>query len=76
MKRPRRPDRVPEDVTDLNHLFHRQQVERSRAETARTQRARKAHEDLAKRYEEQIEQLTGEEFHFPPDAWSRCNSRA
>ena len=75
MKRPRRPDRVPEGGTDLNYLFHRQQVERSRAETARTQTARKAHEELAQRYEEQIEQLTSEEFHFPPDAWPRRTSR-
>ena len=74
-ERPRRPDRVPEDVTDLNHLFHRQQVERSRAETARTHEARKAHEELAKRYEDQIEELTSAEFHFPPDACSSCTSR-
>ena len=75
MKRPRRPERVPEAVTDLNYLFHRQQVERSRAQAARTKEARKAHEELAKSYEEQIEQLTGEEFHFPADARSHCNSR-
>ena len=50
---------------DLNYLFHRQQVERSRSENANSETARSAHEELAKRYEEQIETLTGDEFHFP-----------
>ena len=49
---------------DLNYLFHRQQVERTRSETAETREARAAHEELAKRYEERIEQLTADEFHF------------
>ena len=51
---------------DLNYLFHRQQVERSRAEAAATEAAREAHEELARIYEEQIKQLTGEEFNLPP----------
>lgn len=50
---------------DLNYLFQRQQVEHSRAESASTSEARKAHEDLARLYEEEIESLTGEEFVFP-----------
>lgn len=50
---------------DLNYLFHRQQVERSRSEAAASDAARQAHEDLARKYEEQIEQLTAAEFSFP-----------
>jgi hypothetical protein len=49
---------------DLNYLFHRQQVERSRARAARTLQARIAHEQLARCYEVQIEQLTAEGFAF------------
>lgn len=49
---------------DLNYLFHRQQVERTRSKTAESQEARTAHEELARRYEERIEELTAEEFHF------------
>lgn len=47
---------------DLNYLFYRQQVERSRAEGASTEAARRAHEELARKYEEQIETLAGSEF--------------
>lgn len=47
---------------DLNYLFHRQQVERSRASAASTEAARKAHEELAREYERQIEARTGEAF--------------
>jgi len=65
MKRPCAPHWLREDVNDLNYLFHRQQVERNLAETATTIEARKAHEVLARRYEEQIEQLTGNDFLFP-----------
>ena len=50
---------------DLNYLFHRQQVERSRSETAETQEARTVHEQLAKRYEERIETVTGDDYRFP-----------
>jgi len=49
---------------DLNYLFHRQQVERHRAETADSQEARAAHEELARRYEQQIEEITSDEFHL------------
>lgn len=52
---------------DLNYLFHRQQVERSRSETAETAEARTAHEELAKRYEDQIETLTSDDYRFPKD---------
>lgn len=52
---------------DLNYLFHRQQVERSRAATATSDEAREIHELLARQYEAQIEKLTGEEFGFLAD---------
>ena len=51
---------------DLKYLFHRQQVERSRAEGASTEAARKAHEELARKYEERIEALTGSAFSVAP----------
>ena len=57
----------PEAVVDLNYLFHRQQVERTRSEEAESDEARTAHEELARRYEEQIEELTADEFHFPKE---------
>lgn len=47
---------------DLNYLLHRQQVERARAESADSEEARIRHEQLARCYEVQIDQLTGEEF--------------
>jgi hypothetical protein len=50
---------------DLNYLFHRQQVERTRSETARSVEARTAHEKLAEGYEKRIETLTSDGFHFP-----------
>jgi hypothetical protein len=43
---------------DLNYIFLRQQVERSLANSARSKAAREAHEELARRYELQIEQET------------------
>ena len=52
---------------DLNYLFYRQQVERSRAATAATGAARDGHEELARKYEERIGQLTGEAFSFPAE---------
>jgi hypothetical protein len=39
---------------DLNYLFYRQQVERSRSNSAECEKARKAHEELAAEYERQI----------------------
>jgi hypothetical protein len=44
---------------DLNYLFHRQQVERSRAEAAASEEARQAHLILASEYEREIERLSG-----------------
>ena len=53
---------------DLNYLFHRQQVERTRADAADSDNARVAHEQLARCYETQINQATEGAFHFPkPD---------
>jgi hypothetical protein len=49
---------------DLNYLFARQQVERSRAEGAKIDAARNAHEELARLYEQQIEEMTGAQFGF------------
>jgi hypothetical protein len=39
---------------DLNYLFYRQQIERSRADAASSDEARKAHERLAAGYEAKI----------------------
>lgn len=52
---------------DLNYLLHRQQVERSLAATASSEAARQVHEELARKYEGQIEALTGSAFSFPAD---------
>jgi hypothetical protein len=52
---------------DLNYLFHRQQVERSRAEAAESEEARIRHEQLARCYEVQIDQVTGDEFRIAPE---------
>jgi hypothetical protein len=54
---------------DLNYLFHRQQIERSRADAASSEEARLAHLILASRYEEQIEELSGGRISFchPPE---------
>lgn len=49
---------------DLNYLFHRQQVERTKSETAETMEARVAHEEFARCYEQRIEKLTGDNFKF------------
>lgn len=43
---------------DLNYLFHRQQVERSRAKAASSAVARRIHEQLACHYECRIQELT------------------
>lgn len=52
---------------DLNYLFHRQQVERSRAEAATSEAARKAHEQLAKEYQDQIKRVSAGEVEFVAD---------
>lgn len=43
---------------DLNYLFHRQQVERSRADEADSASAKRAHCELASRYEDKISSVT------------------
>lgn len=43
---------------DINYLFLRQQTERSRANTAASDIARKIHEQLANQYERLIEDAT------------------
>jgi hypothetical protein len=53
--------------TDLNYLFFRQQVERSRAEVAASDAARLAHEELAEAYEDQIDESTAETFTLAAD---------
>jgi hypothetical protein len=50
---------------DLNYMFLRQQVERSLASSARSNEARVAHEELARRYERQIERETRGRIFFP-----------
>ena len=51
---------------DLNYLFHRQQVERTRAEAAASAEARAAHEQLARCYEAMINRQTGNAFQLTP----------
>lgn len=50
---------------DINYLLYRQQVERSMAAAARNEAARRIHEEMAKKYEQRIEQLTAEAFSIP-----------
>jgi hypothetical protein len=50
---------------DLNYLFLRQQVERTRAQAADTEGARAAHNELAQRYEAEIDKATGPNFRAP-----------
>ena len=57
---------------DINYLFLRQQTERSRAEAATSDVARKIHEQLAHEYELLIEEATAGRVTFahvqrPPD---------
>jgi hypothetical protein len=44
---------------DLNYVFLRQQVERSRSNASASEAARKAHRELARAYEREIERRTG-----------------
>ena len=50
---------------DLNYLFHRQQVERSKASTADSDAARKSHEELAELYEDEIRRTSDGKVSFP-----------
>lgn len=43
---------------DINYLFRRQQIERSRAKAAESEIARRLHDQLAGEYERQIEEVT------------------
>ena len=52
---------------DLNYLFLRQQVERTRASAAESAEARVAHEHLACRYEAQISEATDGRIRFGRD---------
>jgi hypothetical protein len=52
-------------AVDLNYLLYRQQVERSMAAAASSEAARKTHEEMARKYEQRIEQLTAEAFSIP-----------
>ena len=53
---------------DLNYLFHRQQVEKTRAAISPTDEARQAHERLARCYETIINDVTGPDYHFPVES--------
>jgi hypothetical protein len=50
--------------SDLNYLFHRQQVEHSRSASAASAAARAVHRELARLYEKAIEQVTGGKIRF------------
>lgn len=53
---------------DLNYVFLRQQVERTRMEAAESEAARTAHEELARAYELAIEHKSRGRIIFP---WHR-----
>lgn len=53
---------------DLNYLFRRQQIERSLADSARSDEARQAHEEMAQAYEQAIERKSRGRIVFP---WQR-----
>jgi hypothetical protein len=62
------PDRTAieerEQAMDLNYLFHRQQVERSLAQAAASEAARRIHQELAEEYERQIVAVSGGKVSF------------
>jgi hypothetical protein len=51
---------------DVNYLFLRQQMERSRAAAATSEAARRAHQQLADEYERLIEHATDGRISFVP----------
>lgn len=51
---------------DLNYLLKRQQEERSRAEAATSEPARRAHEGLASEFEDEIRRRTDGRLHIVP----------
>jgi hypothetical protein len=59
---------------DLNYLFFRQQVERTRATNARSDEVRLAHEQLAQQYESIISDATADEFQFLAEEQPRSAS--
>lgn len=62
---------------DINYLFLRQQMERSRAKTATSDVARKIHNQLAKEYERLIEDATGGRIRFaPPQGRARMTDQS
>jgi hypothetical protein len=65
---PRGADAVT--LVDINYLFLRQQMERSRARTATSDVARQIHEQLAAEYERLIESATAGRITFPSSARS------
>ena len=52
---------------DLNYLFLRQQVERTLAAAATSAEARHAHEEMARRYELEIERKSDGRIIFPDE---------
>lgn len=58
-------DSVGRRAVDINYLLYRQQVERSMAAAASNEAARKIHEEMARKYEQRIEQLTADVFSIP-----------
>jgi hypothetical protein len=60
---------------DLNYLFLRQQVERIRATTARSDEARLAHEHMARCYETMIGGATSDAFRFLAEERATSASR-
>ena len=63
--RERDPSRTEAQSRDLNYLFHRQQVERSKASAADSEAARKSHEELAGLYEDEIRRASDGKVSFP-----------
>jgi len=60
--------RTPKQKVDINYLFLRQQMERSRAKVATSDVARIIHEQLADEYERLIEDATEGRISFAPPA--------
>jgi hypothetical protein len=58
---------------DINYLLHRQQIERSLADAAKSEEARRAHQVMASRYEEQIQRISAGAISFaqPPEDHSQ-----
>jgi len=75
MTRPLRSGtRTAEAKVDINYLFLRQQMERSRAATATSPIARNIHEQLATEYERMIEEATDGRVTFATAAATRLRA--